>query len=122
MDTNLHIIYESRTIDTNTRSKIQVRTVHEQKILAAPPVIVNKLSTLSGKSILICSAVIADNENPVAFRDNIVVDIYDSKDGRYRFSFYLPKFTNGVITSFVLDDSRLFTIQGHFLMRYDLNL
>lgn len=122
LDTNLHILYKSKTIDTNTRSKIQVRTVHKQKILAAPPVIVNELAAFSGKSILICSAVRADNEDPIAFRDNIVVDVYDSRTGRYKFSFYLPKINNSSIISFILDDTKLFTIQGHSLVRYDLRI
>ncbi len=122
LDTNLHIIYTSKTIDTNTRSKIQVRTVHKQKILAAPPVIVNELAAFSGNSILICSAVKADNEDQDAFRNNIVVDVYDSRNGRYRFSFYLPKINNSSIISFILDDTKLFTIQGNSLIRYDLNI
>jgi hypothetical protein len=122
LDSNLQIIYSAKTIDTNTRSKIQVRTVHDQKILAAPPVVVNELAAFSGKSILVCSALIADNEEIKSFRNNIVVDVYDSENGHYRFSFYLPKINDNRITSLVLEENKLFTIQGHSVVRYDLDL
>ncbi|HXB28985.1 MAG TPA: hypothetical protein VNW49_04160 [Puia sp.] len=122
LDTNLQVIYRSKTLDTNSQSKIEVRIVHEQNILASPPVLVNKFICLSGKSILICSALCADNEDRKAFKNNSVIDVYDSKDGRYRFSFYLPKIHNNKISSFALQGKQLFTIQGNSLVRYDLDL
>jgi hypothetical protein len=122
LDTNLKVIYRAKTIDTNTRSKIQVRTIRDQSMLAAPPLLVNKLACVSGKWILICSALFANNENKNIFDNNSVIDIYESKDGRYRFSFYLPKINNNKISSFILQGNQLFAIQGSSLVRYDLDL
>jgi hypothetical protein len=122
LDTNLRVIYRSKTLDTNSRSKIEVRMVHEQKILASPPVLVNKFICISGKSILICSALCSDNEDQEIFKNNSVTDVYDSRDGRYRFSFYLPKIHNNKISSLALQGNQLFTIQGNSLVRYDLDL
>lgn len=122
LDSNLRVIYKTKTIDTNSRSKIQVRTVHYQIVLAAPPVIVNKLACISGKSILINSALRADNEDPDEFKKNFVFDVYDSKDGHYRFSFYLPKINKDNISSLILQERQLFIMQGHSLIKYDLDL
>jgi hypothetical protein len=122
LDTNLQVVYKAKTLDTNTRSKIQVRTVHDQEILAAPPLLVNKLASISGKSILIYSALLADNEDKDKFRDNCVIDVYESRNGSYRFSFYIPRINNSGISSFILQGKQLFTIQGNSLVRYDLNI
>ncbi|HEV3224161.1 MAG TPA: hypothetical protein VGZ90_14845 [Puia sp.] len=122
MDTNLRVIYNAKTLDTNTRSKIHVRTVHDLEILAAPPLLVNKLASISGKSILIYSALRADNEDKDKYRDNCVIDVYESKDGSYRFSFYIPRINNSGISSLILHGKQLFTIQGNSLVRYDLNI
>lgn len=113
LDTNLQVIYRSKTLDTNSQSKIEVRTVHEQNILASPPVFVNKFICLSGKTILICSALRADNEDQEAFKNNSVIDVFDSKDGRYRFSFYLPKIHNNKISSFILRESNFLLFRAN---------
>jgi hypothetical protein len=59
--------------------------------LAEPPPIVNKKSTVSEKYLFINSGLKANNEEKELFSEYSVIDVYSVEDGKYQFSFYLPK-------------------------------
>jgi hypothetical protein len=124
IDTNLNVIYKATTIDTNTRAKIKVASIRseDKSVLAGPPQEVNRASCVSDKWLFINSALMANNEKLIFFKDHSVVDVYDIKNGRYRCSFYIPNPDGKKITSMAAHDNRLFTINDHFLQTFTLNL
>jgi hypothetical protein len=61
----------------------------QTKTLAAPPSFVNKGCSVSGNWMFVHSNLLAKNEQPNAFDDASVIDVYRMSDGKYLFSFYV---------------------------------
>lgn len=123
LDSNLKILYQARTIDTNTVAKIQVTEIKakNQTVLSAPPLTVNRLSCVSGDQLYINSALKANNEAVPDFNRYAVIDVYDTRNGSYKFSFYVVKDHEHPISSLLASQNMLFLIQGNILFIYTLN-
>ena len=122
-DSNLHLIYRGNTIDTNQFAKIKVgKITSENKItFAAPPILINKTSSVSGNFLYVNSNVRADNESPESFRVSSVIDIYEIQNGAYRYSIYIPDLEDKKINQFKVYDHFLTVITGHYLLVYEMH-
>ena len=120
MDTSLNISYRAHTIDTVTRAHLKVSTIvsEKQRTLSAPPVFVNKRGSILDGKIFIHSVLKADNEDIEQFEKSFVIDVYSGESGRYSFSFYLPRFSDRNLNSFVVMQDRIVTIQDRYLISY----
>lgn len=126
LDTNLNLIYNSKTIDTVTTARLTSRvSVYKRKnsekkstIQTSPPKIVNKYFTVNKKSVYILSLLKADNENKSDFKENQVVDVYDIEKGKYKYSFYIPKFNNLSLNQFQIRNNTLIGIYQNYLVNY----
>jgi hypothetical protein len=124
MDTNLNVLYKTKTIDTTSHSHIKVANVRSTNTstLSAPPFSVNKRSCISEKWIFVNSALQADNESIEMFKSHEVIDVYSIKDGQYQFSFYLQKDNEKVISQFkVVGDKMIVLLNDSFIQLYKLN-
>jgi hypothetical protein len=123
LDSNLKVLYRARTIDTNTIAKIQVVEIksQSQSTLSNPPITVNRLSYVSGNHLFINSALSADNEVVSNFNRYAVIDVYNSNDGSYQFSFYVARDHERPISSFMVWGNKLILIQGATLFIYDID-
>jgi len=94
MDSNLDVLYRGHTIDTVSHANIKIGLISSEHTmtLASPPLIVNRRSCASNGWLFVNSELIAKNEDRKDFNGNSVIDIYSLKDGRYKYSFYLPKY------------------------------
>jgi hypothetical protein len=100
MDTNLHIKYNGKTIDTISNARIQLAKIRSAGVttFSAPPLTVNKRSCVFDKWILVHSLLKANNEDEETFDQCSVIDVYARADGKYLFSFYLADYENKKIT------------------------
>jgi hypothetical protein len=94
LDTSLTIQYRENTIDTVSRVKIRTATLQKDntKVLAAPPIMVNRLSATANGWLFINSNALAKNEHPNAHKQADIIDVYSLIDRKYVFSFYVPAY------------------------------
>jgi hypothetical protein len=120
LDSNLHLIKRARTIDTVAHSEIKIHTFKSNAVVTfeTPPLTVNKKACVWRGHLYIQSGLLADNENRKTFSNNSITDVYDLKNGRYEFSFYIPHFTKYKLDEFQVYDHLLIAIQGKFIVSY----
>ena len=123
-DSNLNLQIKGKTIDTVHVARIKSDSLPSEKsiMLSAPPLLVNKKSSLSDKYLFINSALIADNEKPEIFRESSVIDVYDLKTGIYKFSFHLYDHAGKKMRDFAVTENKLVALHDHYMIVYDLNL
>ena len=61
------------------------------------------------------------NEKQSVFDLFSVLDVYREKDGRYQFSFYVPKQHNRPVSSFRVDKKTLYAICDQYISLYELS-
>lgn len=92
-DTTLSPVSRFNTIDTVSPKLILGKTA---------PLIVNQKSCVDKKLLLVCSNLKADNETYADYMNQIPVDVYDTIQGIYRGSFYLPVYEGKTVKSIAL--------------------
>jgi hypothetical protein len=124
MDTNLHVRYKAKTIDTTSRVKFTVATIpSENKItLSSPPTLANKKSCVSGNYLFIHSGLRADNDESGIYEVGSPIDVYSLTDGKYLFSFFLPDYRHHKIRDFRVFDKTLVALYDHYAYTYQLNI
>lgn len=119
LDTNLNLTGRYHTIDTNSRVNFTAATIRSsnQYTLSGPSSAVNYSCHADGGMLYIHARLRADNETHADFRKNSVVDVYDLRNGDYRYSFYVP-FRK--IRQFIVRGQALFVLNEDKLIIYDL--
>lgn len=92
MDTNLNLKLKARTIDTLTKRAIKVAHVGSSYTMKQPPRFVNTQGAVAAGNLFLQSMLQADNEYPLDFTENTVIDVYNLINGSYKGSFYIPAF------------------------------
>lgn len=124
MDTSLNLLYHGKTIDTVSHAQIKVANIHADNsiTLAAPPLTVNRKSATSGNYLFVNSALQAKNETDETFDKASVIDVYDLRDGTYRFSFYLFDFNEEKLREFKVAGDKLVALYDHYAVIHRLEL
>ncbi|WP_316837882.1 hypothetical protein [Pedobacter nutrimenti] len=128
LDTNLNLAYKAKTIDTVNVAKIKVsifstktadgKTV--KKITpTTPPLVVNDFITTSDEYVYIISRLKADNEKQSDFAENQPIDVYSIKDGKYLYSFYIPKYKGNKLYQFKIVGNKILAIFEKNLITYN---
>lgn len=122
-DTAFSQIVRINTIDTIHRARINVGSLNNgrTKTMTIPPFIVNKRSSVFGNLLFIQSNVRANNEMPLVFKNNPVIDVYNLQSKQYISSFYLPQYDGILMDSFLVSGSTLVALYDHYLVVYKLN-
>ena len=119
LDTSMQILYQAHTLDSNQMAKIQL-TAYENKervttSFAAPPKMINPISTVNDRFVFIHSAILSNNESQSDFNQQSVVDVFYLENGNYKCSFYIPA-DNG-------QKMRAFRVTGQYLVAlYENNI
>ncbi len=123
-DSNLNLVYRSRTIDTIRIPQIKIgsyqTSMGASTTFAAPPLAVNNFASASKGLLYIHSLLRSDSEDEKMFNHYFVIDTYELTDGHYKFSFYLPKEKGAVLKDFLVIDKTLFILYDHFIQRFEL--
>lgn len=124
MDTTLTLLQSGKTIDTNNIAKIEVAKIKSEntKIMAKPPLMVNKHTYSYDELLFINSALMANNEELKTFKEASVIDVYDLLTTNYKFSFYLPNYKNYGITDFAVTKNYLIALHNKYLIIYKKNM
>jgi len=80
-------------------------------------------SSFSSKaSLFISSYVRSKNQSKNQFKKNSTIDVYDNANGKYKYSFYIPKFSGQTAMDFALDDNKiLYASYGFNVVQYNLS-
>ncbi len=117
LDTNLKVIYLSKTIDTVNHAQLKIgriKSLH-QLTLSAPPLFVNKQCTANCKYIFVHSALKADNEIGGIFKNYNPIDVYNSNDGSYLQSFYVINLKGEKMKDFRVFGNTLISLYDHYI-------
>lgn len=110
-----------RTIDTVSRAKIKVVTISDESTMAAPPIVISKLSANYKNLLFINSERISKYEDKVMLKHASIIDIYDLNSGNYVSSMYVYNVDNQSLSSFMVYGNHLFTLTGNSLTMLKLN-
>lgn len=122
LDTNLAITLKARTIDTITKKAMQIAHVGSSFTMNQPPPFVNYSGAVAAGRLYLQSMLKADNEYPLDFNENTVIDVYSLTNGAYKSSFYIPAYNGKHMHQFHVMDKKLYAIYGKTVVRYDLNV
>lgn len=122
LDSNLNIIYKGNTIDTISRAQIKVDSVYSEQIVtfSKPALMVNRKSCVFNDKLYVNSDLIADNEDKKLFQNNDIIDIYDLNNGKYKYTFYLPRYKGKRIRDFKVLNNKLLAIYDEHLLLYKI--
>lgn len=128
LDTNLKLLYKSKTVDTITTATVKVVKLEKQVgkkkqttiTQSGAPKFVNHNFTIRNGYIYILSGLKADNEQTASFNRNNVIDVYAIDNGKYLYSFYIPKYKSQRMREFRIADGYIFATFGGDLVSFKL--
>lgn len=119
-DRQLQLENRGTTIDTITKAKLKIVKVEKSNTtkLAAPPFMVNKLTTVTHNLVFVNSMLRGRFESVNVWRNATVVDVYDLTNQHYLLSFYVYDEETFRMKDFTATKEALYVISGHFLLKY----
>lgn len=123
-DTNMNLQYRGNTLDTFRTAQIKLAKINSEEAitLASKPKYVNKRTCVYGNYLFIHSNVMAKNDIPALFESAAIIDAYDLRDNKYRFSFYIYNENDSGPREFqILNDSTLIVLRGNLIVKSRLN-
>jgi uncharacterized membrane protein YphA (DoxX/SURF4 family) len=119
-DKNLNLKYRGKTIDTTNVAKIKIEYINkkQQYKLAAPPLIVNRKSSIH-KNLLFINSMLSGRYDPEVMKDKAsVIDVYNINNNSYVMSFYIHKIDNKAFDNFIVTEKYLYALFGKTLVAY----
>jgi len=122
LDTFLHLIAKLKTIDTVTQANVKTMIVPSEKTikLSSPPKVINKNACTCDSQLFVQSLLMADNENPIIFKQSSVFDVYSIEKTAYLFSFYINDPSRYKIREFKIIDKKMVVLQDKFILCYQI--
>ena len=119
-DENLKNVKRGNTIDTTTTAKIKVIKINKSgdTKLAAPPYMVNKLTTVTNNLLMVNSMLRGKFESEKVWKNAAAVDVYDIITQEYLLSFYVYDEEEFKMKDFLATQEAVYIISGHFLLKY----
>ncbi|KGO93647.1 MauE/DoxX family redox-associated membrane protein [Flavobacterium subsaxonicum] len=122
-DKNLQLISRGNTIDTISKAQIKIAKIvnRNQQKMSAPPLVVNKSSTVYHNLLFINSLIMGRFEPEDMWKDASIIDVYDLTNGSYKCSFYIYSEGNEKLRSFRVEGNTLYALVGNALVAYKLS-
>ncbi|MDR6782829.1 hypothetical protein ABIE26_000684 [Pedobacter africanus] len=120
LDSNLNAKYFAKTIDTVTHADLSLKKVNNVTTHLKPPRQVNKKVAQGNNLVFIQSALKADNEKDSDFDNSIVIDVYGLQEGKYEYSFYLPKIERKRLTDIAIFKNTIAVIYQDIIAVYKI--
>lgn len=122
LDSNLHILYKAKSIDTVSRSHLLVARIKDRHeiTLAEPPRFVKEQIAANDKYLFVHSVLKADNETEQTFQLLNAIDVYDSHSGKYVQTIYIMNFNQEKMKEFAVYGQYLVALYSHYLYIHKL--
>lgn len=124
LDTTLNVTLKGHTLDTISKAQIKVATIgsNNQHTMAAPPLFVNKKSSVYRNRLFINSNMIARNQGERAFEQGEVIDVYDLYTGQYELSFYIYNYWGSKrMIEFKVLENKIVVLYNKLIRIFDLS-
>lgn len=121
-DKGLRITGRGNTIDTISRAKLNIAKdkKHQQRKFSAPPLYVNKNSTVYKNLLFVNSAIPGRFEEDRIWEEASIIDVYNLKDKSYLLSFCIYNLDGKKVKSFIVDNDNLYVLIGTQIIRYKI--
>ncbi len=120
-DATLTIRARGRTIDTVSRAQVKVAESRSGlKRLGQAPLLVNRRAALYQNLLFVNSQLPGREDFGKLWKQASIIDVYDTNDGSYRFSFPLYDIDGNKLESFRVIENRIYLINEKWIVRYDL--
>jgi hypothetical protein len=124
-DTNLNLDYRGHTIDTFSHAQIKTAYISSTDThTLTNRTITNRESSTSGNYLYIDSDLLAKNDFKITYNLMSVIDVYDLRNNKYKFSFSVLKFdaTQTKFREFQVHNNRfLIALFDKYVVKYDLH-
>jgi hypothetical protein len=122
-DDSLDLKYIGKTIDTTSKAQIKVSYLwgRDQKKMSAPPLIVNKTSTVYKNLLFIHSQAHGLYEPKDMWSQASTVDVYNLNDASYVSSFYVYNIGDDKIRSILVHENYLYALISNHIVCYRLS-
>ncbi|QIY82993.1 hypothetical protein HER18_05300 [Chryseobacterium sp. NEB161] len=108
-----------KTIDTVQRADIIITQMHDgSRIMAKPPLTINRNSTMYNGFLFIHSTNMGRFESRSSWDKSDVVDVYQTDTLQYWGSFYVQRRGGKRMSQMLVTDPYLFVLAGHYITRY----
>ncbi|KPH14757.1 MauE/DoxX family redox-associated membrane protein [Chryseobacterium sp. ERMR1:04] len=122
MNNDFKVQHQLHTIDTTTIARVKIRKLTNGSYkMVAPPLKVNKSSTVYGGILFNQSNLIGKHESPQTWKRASIIDIYRTDKQEYLGSFYIYNRNDVSISNMMISGSSLYVIIGNELIKYKLN-
>ena len=114
MDGNLNLLRKLHTIDTISRAQVKVRLLPDgSHRMDAPPLQVNKKSTVYGQVLFNESNLMGKFESREMWQQAAIVDMYQTGKQEYLGSFYVQNRGKNTMSRMLATDKHLFVLSGN---------
>lgn len=122
-DTSLTQTYVHNTIDTISKSQLDIRTLtsRNQRKLGTQPIFVNKRAATHANYLYIQSDRLGKHEPDGILDSASIIDVYNLKKQQYAFSFYLYHEGMRKLQDFQVYNNYLYALIDKFLVIYKLD-
>lgn len=124
MDTLLKVLYRATTIDSTVSVpiKVAVETNSSSQIMtnSSPLPLVNLRAKVANRRLYIQSAIQSDNESEKVFSGNAAIDVYQTTDGSYLRSFYIPEYKSEKLKDFEVSGHTIIVLYTDYAAIYSL--
>lgn len=118
-DFDLGNVKRYRTVDSLSHTPIETKTLgNGQKKLLRSPSVINQIQTVSDDKFYNVSKMRGQNETYKDFRNNDVIDVYESRTKKYLYSFYIRNEKRNKIKGILSTKHYLYVLSGNQLTRY----
>lgn len=115
-DRNLELISQGKTIDTVQIATIKVSiTTNGDKEMAAPPVVINEISSVYKNLLFIKSDRIGKYEDNKMLRQASIIDVYNLSDNTYVGSQYIYNIEKAKLRNFKIIQNKLYGLYGKYI-------
>lgn len=121
-DFNLENPEFGKTIDTVTKAKIIIDTIHSrnERKLSSKTLVVNRLSESYNGLLFVNSNLRGQYESEGMWRKASIIDIYRMTDKSYLLSFYIYDVGNSKVKQILVYQNNLYALAGTQIVRYTL--
>lgn len=119
-DDDLNIIGRGKTIDTISHAQIKVAKIVKSgdSKMAAPPLLVNNLTTITHNLLMVNSMLRGKFEDEKVWKNATVMDVYDITNQNYLLSFYVFDESGFEMKNCYSTSEALYILSGHYLLKY----
>lgn len=125
LDTNLNLIRRCTTVDTTNLLNLKTQSLVNSKkevsyTNASPKRLINSVSCVDNGYLYNNSHLKADNETDETFQRNSIIDVYDLKNSKYLYSFYIPHYKKENMENFKIIKNKLIVLYKTQMIYYNV--